>query len=46
MKLVLDTNVMVAGFGTRGLCEDVLRVCLSRHEVFLSEAILAEVVAI
>ena len=43
MKVVLDTNVIVAGFGTRGLCEDVVRVSLSRHELFLSEPILAEV---
>jgi putative PIN family toxin of toxin-antitoxin system len=35
--------VIVAAFGSRGLCEDVVRVCLSRHEIYLSEAILREV---
>jgi predicted nucleic acid-binding protein len=43
MRVVLDSNVLVAAFGTRGLCEDVLRVCLSRHEICLSEVILSEV---
>jgi putative PIN family toxin of toxin-antitoxin system len=43
VRVVLDTNVIVAAFGTRGLCEDVVRVCLSRHEIFLSEAIFREV---
>ena len=43
MKVVLDTNVLVAGFGTRGLCEDVVRVCLSNHQLFISHAILTEV---
>jgi putative PIN family toxin of toxin-antitoxin system len=43
VKVVLDTNVIVAGFGTRGLCADVLNVCLDRHSIVLSEQILAEV---
>jgi putative PIN family toxin of toxin-antitoxin system len=43
VKVVLDTNVIVAGFGTRGLCADVLNVCLDRHSILISEVILAEV---
>ena len=42
MKVVLDTNVLLAAFGTHGLCESVLELCLERHEVFLSEHILCE----
>ncbi len=43
MKVVLDTNVILAAFGTRGLCEDVVAVCMDQHELALSGAILAEV---
>jgi uncharacterized protein len=43
VKVVLDTNVLMAAFGTHGLCEAVIVVCVDRHEIFLSETILAEV---
>ena len=43
MKVVLDTNVVLAAFAARGLCEAVVAVCLDRHDVLLSEPILAEV---
>jgi uncharacterized protein len=43
VKVVLDTNVLVAAFGTRGLCEAVYQVCLAKHEVVISEHILKEV---
>jgi len=43
VKVVLDTNVILAAFATRGLCEAVMAVCLDRHEICLSEEILAEV---
>ena len=42
MKVVLDTNVLLAAFATRGLCESVMAVCLENHTLILSEAILAE----
>ena len=42
MKVVLDTNVLVAAFAARGLCEAVLAACLASHEVVLSEHILRE----
>ena len=42
MRIVLDTNVLVAAFATRGLCEDVLRTVLAEHELVVSEFILAE----
>jgi putative PIN family toxin of toxin-antitoxin system len=43
VKVVLDTNVILAAFATRGLCEAVMAVCLDNHELILSQAILDEV---
>ena len=43
MRVVLDTNVILAAFATRGLCEAVMAVCLNSHELILSDAILGEV---
>ena len=45
MKLVLDSNVLVAAFATQGLCHALLEVCIDQHEVLLSPDILKEVVA-
>ncbi len=42
MRVVLDTNVLVAALAARGLCEALVAVCLQSHEVVLSEHILAE----
>jgi uncharacterized protein len=42
MRIVLDTNVLVAAFGSGGLCRQLLRACLPTHEVCLSEFILEE----
>lgn len=42
MRLVLDTNVIVAAFATRGLCAGVFELCVKDHEIYLSEYILTE----
>lgn len=42
MKIILDTNVIISAFATRGLCSAVFELCLDRFEVVLSEAILKE----
>jgi putative PIN family toxin of toxin-antitoxin system len=42
MKLVLDTNVLVAAFITHGVCNELLEYCALNHEVILSPFILAE----
>lgn len=42
MRVLLDTNVLVAAFATRGLCQDVLRVVLAEHSLLASETILDE----
>ncbi|MBI5027032.1 MAG: putative toxin-antitoxin system toxin component, PIN family [Nitrospirae bacterium] len=43
MRVVLDTNVIVAAFASRGLCSEVFEVCLSDHTIIISEHILSEV---
>jgi len=43
VRVVLDTNVLLAAFGTRGICEALLDACLAAHELYLSQAILDEV---
>ncbi len=44
MKIVLDTNVLLAGFGIGGICESVAKLCLTspEHTLVLSEHILQE----
>lgn len=42
MKVFLDTNVLAAGFATRGLCSDIIRTVLESHELVSSLEILAE----
>ena len=42
MKVFLDTNVLVSGFATRGLCADVVRLVLAEHELLTTEVVLVE----
>ena len=42
MRVFLDTNVLAAGFATRGLCSDLIREVLVNHELVCSDGILAE----
>jgi putative PIN family toxin of toxin-antitoxin system len=44
MKIVLDANVIVAAFASRGLCESIFELCLSEHELILCEDLLSEIV--
>lgn len=43
MRIVLDTNVIVAAFAARGLCAEVFEACVSGHTLVISEHIFAEV---
>lgn len=43
MRVVLDTNVVIAAAATRGLCEAVFELCLERHRLVSGEALLTEV---
>ena len=43
MRIVLDTNVIIAAFAGRGLCAEIFEVCLSEHTIVISGHILSEV---
>ena len=43
MKVFLDTNVLVSGFATRGLCSDVIRLVFAEHELITAQVVLEEV---
>ena len=43
MKIVFDSNVLMAAFGTRGLCDALFEACGTGHQRYVSEPILAEV---
>lgn len=42
MRVFLDTNVLISAVATRGLCADVLREVLIRHQLVISESLLEE----
>jgi uncharacterized protein len=42
MKIVLDTNVLIAAFITRGICRELLEHCVERHQIIVSDFILNE----
>ena len=43
MRVFLDTNVIVSAVATRGLCADVFREVLVRHQLVISEMLINEV---
>ena len=42
VRVFLDTNVLVAAFATRGLCADLLRAVLAKHELLSSATVVKE----
>ena len=42
MRVILDTNVILAAFAGRGLANAVFELCLDKHEIIISEHILLE----
>ena len=42
MRVVLDTNVLVAAFATEGLCHALFELCVDQHEIVMSDHILKE----
>jgi uncharacterized protein len=42
MRVVLDTNVLIAAFIARGVCADLLEHCVLHHRLVSSEQILDE----
>lgn len=43
MRVILDTNVILAAFAGRGLAHALFELCLEKHEKIISEHILSEV---
>jgi putative PIN family toxin of toxin-antitoxin system len=43
MRVILDSNVLIAAVAGRGLCESLLELCLEEHELIVSEELLGEV---
>lgn len=43
MKVVLDSNVVIAAFASRGLCYAVFELCLSEHQIIMSKTLLKEI---
>lgn len=43
MRLVLDTNVLLAAFLTRGACHELLEHCVREHDLIVSDFLLGEV---
>ena len=43
MRVVLDSNVLLAALVRAGLCETVLQISLAAHDLVISEHILKEV---
>ncbi|MCH2156277.1 MAG: putative toxin-antitoxin system toxin component, PIN family [Opitutales bacterium] len=39
---VLDTNVVIAAFASRGLCESLFELCLETHDLVVSDFLLSE----
>jgi putative PIN family toxin of toxin-antitoxin system len=42
MRVVLDTNVLIAAFISHGFCSELLEYCGQQHRVVVSDFILAE----
>ncbi len=42
MKVILDTNVIISSFATRGLCHSVFEICLDRFEIIISSTLIKE----
>ncbi len=43
MNIVLDSNVYIAAFATRGLCAELFEYCLKNCDIFSCDEILSEV---
>ena len=43
MKVILDSNIVVAAFSSRGLCQSLFELCLDRYTIIISDHILTEI---
>lgn len=42
MRVFLDTNVLVSAFVSRGLCADLVKLVLERHDLLISDLVMKE----
>jgi putative PIN family toxin of toxin-antitoxin system len=42
VKILFDTNVLIAAFATRGVCKDLFEYCLTEHAICISQWIFKE----
>ena len=42
MRIVLDTNILIAAFIARGSCNELVEHCVVHHDLVLSKPILGE----
>jgi predicted nucleic acid-binding protein len=40
MKIVFDSNVIIAAFAAKGLCHTLFEYCVEKHDVIVCEEIL------
>jgi uncharacterized protein len=43
MIVILDSNVIIAAFSSKGLCHSLFELCLTRYSIIISDHILTEV---
>ena len=43
MRVVFDSNALIAAYATHGLCHSLFELCLRGHQIVVSDAILQEV---
>ncbi|MBN2383006.1 putative toxin-antitoxin system toxin component, PIN family [bacterium] len=43
MKIVLDSNVLIAAFASHGLCSSIFELCVDRYAIVLSYFIFSEI---
>lgn len=43
MRIILDTNVIISSFATRGLCQSVFELCLDRFDIIISPNLIKEI---
>lgn len=43
MRVVFDSNVLIAAFATEGLCHSLFELCVRTHQIIVSDTILQEV---
>ncbi len=44
MRVVIDANVLIAAYASRGLCEATVELCVSSHDIILTQQIVDDVV--